>query len=93
MYDPLIDRRTSKTNKAKREADWEVHREEHEVYLGFEDAMKHLIITAYDACWLEEIKDDVLNFTHKTVKEMLAQLLTQCMKITNRENRAKLKET
>ena len=48
-YDPLIDGRTSETNKAKREADWEVHQEGHEVYLGVEDAMKHLIITAYDA--------------------------------------------
>ena len=71
-YDPIIDGRTSETNKAKREADWEVHQEGHEVYLGVEDAIKHLTITAYDACWLEEIKDNVLNFTHKTAKEMLA---------------------
>ena len=28
-YDPLIDGITSETNKAKREADWEVHREGH----------------------------------------------------------------
>ena len=55
--------------------------------------MKHLIIIAYDACWLEEIEDDVLNFTHNTAKEMLAHLLTQCMKLTNREKRTKLKET
>ena len=52
-YDPIIDGRTSETNKAKREADWEVHQKGHEVYLGVEDAMKHLIVTAYDACWLE----------------------------------------
>ena len=54
--------------------------------------MKHLIITAYDACWLKEIKDDVLNFTHKTAKEIMAHLLTQCMKLANPEERAKLKE-
>ena len=46
--------------------------------------MKYLILAVYDACWLEEIKDDVLDFTHKTAKEMLADLLTQCMKLTNR---------
>ena len=67
-YDPLIDGRTSETNKAKREADWEVHQEGNEVYLGVKDAMKHLIITAYDAFWLEEIEDNVLDFTHKTAK-------------------------
>ena len=55
--------------------------------------MKHLIFTAYNACWLEKIEDDVLDFTHKTAKAMLAHLLTQCMKLTNREKRAKLKET
>ena len=55
--------------------------------------MKHLILTAYDACWLEEIEDDVLDFTHKTSKEILVHLLTQCMKLTNRKKRAKLKKT
>ena len=67
-YKLIIDGRTSETNKAKREADWEVHQEGHEVYLVVEDAMNHLIITAYDACWLEEIEEDVLDFTHKTAK-------------------------
>ena len=55
--------------------------------------MKHLIITAYNACWLEEIDEDVLNFNHKTAKEILVHLLIHCMKITNREKQAKLKET
>ena len=49
-YEPLIDGRTSDTNKVKKESNWEVHREGHEVYLGVEDVIKHLIITAYDAC-------------------------------------------
>ena len=53
--------------------------------------MKHLIITAYYACWIEEIKDDLLNFTHKTAKEMLEHLLTQSMKLTNQEKHANLK--
>ena len=55
--------------------------------------MKHLILTAYDAFWLEEIEDDIHNFAHNTAKEMMAHLLTQCMKLTNCEKRAKLKET
>ena len=55
--------------------------------------MKYLIFTEKDTCWIEEIEVDVLNFTHKTAKEMLAHLLTQCMKLTNQEKCAKLKET
>ena len=57
-YEPLIDGRTSETNKAKREAGWEVH--------------------------LEEIEDDVLDFTQKIEKEIRAHLLTQCLKLTYR---------
>ena len=91
-YDPIINVVTSGTNKAKKEADWEVHRKGHEVYLAVENAIKHLILTAYDMCWLEEIEYGVLDFTHKTAKEMLAHILTQCMKIANREKCAKLKE-
>ena len=49
-YDPIIDGRTSETNKAKREVDWEVHREGHKVYLRVEDAMKHPILAEYGAC-------------------------------------------
>ena len=89
---PIIDGCTSRNNKKIKEADWEVHREGHEVYLEVEDAMKHLILTAYNACWLEEIKDDVLDFTHKKAKDMLEHSLTQCMKLINREKRMKLKD-
>ena len=46
VYDPIIYGRRSETKKAKKEPDWEFHREGHEVYLGVEDAMKHLILTA-----------------------------------------------
>ena len=52
-YGPLIDGRTSDTNKAKREADWEVHQDGHEVYFGVKDAIKHINITSYNACCLE----------------------------------------
>ena len=55
--------------------------------------MKHLILTEYDECWLEEIEDDVIDVIHKTAKEMLVHLLTQCMKLINWEKRAKLKKT
>ena len=53
VYDPIIYGRRSETKKAKKELDWEFHREGHEVYLGVEDAMKHLILTAYNVFWIE----------------------------------------
>ena len=58
------------------EAVWDTCREEHEVYLGVEYAMKKLIINAYDLCWIEETKDEILDFTHKTAFDMLKHLLS-----------------
>ena len=55
--------------------------------------MKQLITFAYDLCWLKEIEDNFLDFTHKTEFEMLKHLLSQCLKLKNREKIAKLKNT
>ena len=75
------------------EAAWDTYQEEHKVYLGMEDAMEQLIIHAYDLCCLKEIEDNVLNFTNKSVFEMLKHLLSQCLNLTNRKKREKLKNT
>ena len=40
----------------------------HEVYLVINDMWKEKIFDAYNRSWLEEIDDDVLDFTHKTSK-------------------------
>ena len=68
---------------SKMEAAWEARRQDHDIYLGVEDAMKQLINKAYAPCWIEEIEDDILKFTVKSAKEMLDHLVTQCLKVTN----------
>ena len=52
-YDPSIDGKTESVKVAKLEAAWETRRQDHEIYLGVEDAMKQLIVKAYAPCWLE----------------------------------------
>ena len=61
--------------------------------LGVEDAMKDLIVKAYKSCWLEEIEDDILEFTVVSAMEMLNHLDTQCLKVTNREKKKQIKNT
>ena len=75
------------------EAEWDTHQEEHEVYFGVEDATKKLTSNAYDLCWLEEIEDNVLDFTHKPAFQIMNHLLSQCINLTNREKPEKLKNT
>ena len=55
--------------------------------------MKKLILKAYAPCWLDEIEDDILEFTVKSAKEMLDHLVTQWLKLTNREKKKLIKNT
>ena len=55
--------------------------------------MKQLIIKAYTPCWLGEIKDVILEFTVKSAKEMLDHLVTQYMRVTNREKKKLIRNT
>ena len=62
-YDPAIDRVTPDKDIPKIEAAWTTKRKDHEIYHGAEDAKKNLIVEAYETCWLEEIEDDILEFS------------------------------
>ena len=44
---------------------------------------KEKIFDAYNRSWLEEIDDDVLDFTHKTSKYMLNHIKKQFLSLTN----------
>ena len=48
---------------------------------------------AYDAQYLETIKDDIIELSALTVKEVLGHLQLQCLALTNVEKDAKLEET
>ena len=80
-YDPSINEKTASAKVAKLEAAWETRRQDHEIYLSVEDAMKKLIVKAYTPCCLKEIEDDILKFTFKSAKEILDHLVTQCLKV------------
>ena len=74
------------------EAAWTTKIKDHEIYLRVEDAMKNLIFKGYESCWIEKIKEDILEFTVVSAMEMLDHLDTQCLKVTNR-NKKKIKNT
>ena len=44
---------------------------------------KGKIFKAYNRSWLEEIEEKVLDFTHKTAKEMLNHINKQCLPLKN----------
>ena len=93
VYDLSIDGKTASVKVAKLEAAWEMRRQDNEICLSVKDAMEQLIVKAYAPCWIKEIEDDILEFTVKSEKEMLEHLVTQCLKVTNRENKKLIKNT
>jgi len=48
---------------------------------------------AYDAQYLETIKDDILELSALTVNEVLEHLELQCLALTNVKKEAKMEET
>ena len=92
-YDPSIDRVTPDKDIPKMEAAWTTQRKDHEIYLGVEDAMKNLIVKAYESCWLEEIENNILEFTVVSAIEMIDHLDSQCLKVTNRDKKKQIKNT
>ena len=54
---------------------------------------KENIPEAYNRSCIEEIKYKVIDFTHKSAKEMLKHLNKQCLYLTNVENKEQFKET
>ena len=90
-HNPEIDRVTPDKDIPKMEAVWTTKRKYHEIYLRVEDAMKNLILKAYESCWPEEIEDDILKFTMVSAMEMLDHLYMQCLKVTNRHKKRQIK--
>ena len=93
QYDPTINCVTPDKDIPIMEGAWRTERKDHEIYLGVEDAMKNLVVKAYESCGLEEIEDDILDFTVVSAMEMLDHLNTQCLKVTNHDKKKQIKNT
>ena len=59
---------------------------------GYEAAFKMKVAEAYDEATLEVLHDELLEFTHVTLEEMLKHLEEQCHALTSREKATKIKE-
>ena len=62
---------TADATKAQKDTSCQLKRYQQEVYLGIKEVREEKIIEACDTYWLENIKDDVIDFTHKMEKYML----------------------
>ena len=63
-----------------------------DVFEAYETALKEKLEDAYDVSYLEALKDDLLGFTHVTVREMLSHLEEQCLALTTTDKKQKLRQ-
>ena len=78
--------------RKKQEAERNEEIVQYDVFEAYETHYKEQIATAYDESYLEALENELLGFTHVTVSEMLEHLREQCLAMTSREKKQKLKE-
>ena len=78
--------------RRKQETERAEELKEFDVWQAYETWAKGELEEAYGESYLEALKDDILGFTHVHVSQMLAHLSEQCLAITTKERKKKLKQ-
>ena len=65
---------------------------QYDVFEAYETYYKDAMAAAYDDTYFDTIKDELLGFSHLTVNAMLEHLREQCLAMTFKEKKKKLKE-
>jgi len=92
-YDPTAQGGITDATRRKKEANRREIIREWERLDAYETAFKQKIEEAYDSQYLEAIKDDILELSVLTVRDVIDHLGQQCLALTNVEKEAKLEET
>ena len=92
-YDATAVGNVTDATRRKKEAERNEINREWERFDAYETVFKEKIEEAYDAQYLEALRDEILEMSHLTVSEVLAHLSLQCLALTNVEKEAKLAET
>ena len=65
---------------------------QHDIFEACQIYYKDAIADAYDETYFEALRDDLLGFTHLTVSDMFDHLREQCLAMTSKEKKQKLKD-
>ena len=92
-YDPTATGGITDATRRKKEAQRNEIIREWERWDAYETAFKQKLEEAYDAQYLDQIKDDILELGALSVRDVVDHLEEQCLALTNTEKEAKLAET
>ena len=82
-YDETIANNSGDNARRRREAQHPEKIKEHDLFENLEAIYKRKIEEAYDDVYLRNLRNDVLGFSHVTVREMLEHLQNQCLAIND----------
>jgi len=92
-YDPTATGGIADATRRKKEAQRNEIIRKWERWDAYETAFKQKLEEAYDAQYLDQIKDDILELGALSVRDVVDHLEEQCLALTNTEKEAKLAET
>jgi len=84
-YDPTATGSIQNASHRKKEAQCNEVIRKWERWDAYETAFKQKVEEAYNAQYLEQIKDDILELGALSVREVINHLKQQCLAITNME--------
>ena len=91
-YDDTILAVHPEVSRRKKEAQRAELITQYETFEGYEEAFKEKIVLASDEAYLATIINKLFGFSDKTVAQMLDHLEQQCLALTAREKKTKMKD-
>ena len=92
MYDDTILSVHPDVSRRKKEAHRAAQITQYKIFEGYEEAFKEKIVLACDEAYLFTIKNELFGFAGKTVAQMLDHLEQQCLALTARDKKIKMKD-
>jgi hypothetical protein len=91
-YNKTIAANVGDNTRCKQEAQHSAVLRDYDVFAAYETIFKDRLAEVYDATYLRAIKDDVLGFLVVTVRDMLNQLESRCLAISDHDEAKKIRQ-
>lgn len=86
-YNPDIDNTTGDLERKTMEAEWERHKADYQRYLGVQEALRTLIVSAVSETYLRPLKNEYSGYTQYTARRLIDQIITK-VKLTEKQKAA-----
>lgn len=83
-YNPDINEATNAIERKTMEAEWERHKTDYQKYLGVQEVLRRLIVTAVNETHLRPLKNEYSGYTEHTARRLIDQIISK-VKLTENQ--------